>query len=53
MKSKNKVYFPSKYLNKIKNNKQKIENDIIKIALYYTTDKLNNKLLAINKVNKL
>ncbi len=52
-KIKNKVYFPSNYLYKNKNNIKKLEKDIMKMALYYTTNKLNNKLMAINKVNKL
>lgn len=52
-KIKNKVYFPSNYLNKNKNNIKKLEKDIMKIAMYYSKDKLNNKLMAINKVNKL
>jgi hypothetical protein len=52
-KIKNKVYFPSNYLNKNKDNNNKLEKDIMKIALYYSSDRLNNKLMAINKVNKL
>ena len=52
-KIKNKVYFPSNYLNKNKNKIKNLEKDIMKIALYYSSNKLNNKLMAINKVNKL
>lgn len=52
-KIKNKVYFPSRYLYEIKDNNKQINKDIMKMGLKYTTNKLNNKLLAINKVNKL
>lgn len=52
-KIKNKVYFPSNYLNKNKNKITNLEKDIMKIALYYSSNRLNNKLMAINKVNKL
>ena len=55
-KLKNKVYFPKKYLfKKIKSKSSYswIFKDIKKIALAYTNNKLNNSLLAVNKINKL
>ena len=54
-KLKNKVYFPKKYLFKKMNNKSYswLFKDIKKIALAYTNNKLNNSLLAVNKINKL
>ena len=54
-KLKNKVYFPKKYLIKklkIKNSKW-LQKDLKKIALSYSTDKLNTKLLAINTIKNI
>ncbi len=54
-KIKNVVYFPKKYLFKKTNSKSYswLFKDIKKIALSYTNNKLNNSLLAVNKINKL
>ena len=54
-KIKNKVYFPKKYLFKKVNNKSYswLFKDIKKVAYAYTKNKLNNSLLAVNKINKL
>ena len=46
---KNKVFFPKKYLSE---NNIKI-NDIKKIALAYTKNKLNNSLAAINTIKNI
>lgn len=50
-KIKNKVYFPSRYLKDI--TEKKLLKDFYKIAKKYIGDKLDNHLLAINKINKL
>jgi hypothetical protein len=51
-KYKNKVYFPKKYLQKIlkKDTCNIIKKNILKISNYFINDKLNNGLIAINKI---
>lgn len=50
-KLKNKVYFTTNYLNKMKNKNNKwLYSDIMKIGKKYTTNKLDFSLLAINNL---
>jgi hypothetical protein len=51
-KYKNKVYFPKKYIKKIleKDTCKIIKRNIFKICKFYINDKLNNGLIAINKI---
>ncbi len=52
-KLKNKVYFPKKYISsKLKKHKtyKWLQKDIIKVAKMYYNDKLNQGLVAINKI---
>ena len=54
-KSKNKIYFPKKYLKKIleKDLCQIIKKDILKICKYYMEDKIKQGLIAINNITDL
>lgn len=53
-KSKNKIYFPKKYLKKIEKNLcHSIEKDILKICKYYMEDKIKQGLIAINTIINL
>ncbi len=54
-KYKNKVYFPKKYIKDIlqKNICKIIRKNIFKIYKYYINNKLNNGLIAINKITDI
>jgi hypothetical protein len=54
-KSKNKIYFPKKYLKKImeKDFCKIIKKDILKICKYYMEDKIKQGLIAINNITDL
>ena len=54
-KSKNKIYFPKKYLKKIldKDFCKIIKKDILKICKAYMEDKINQGLIAINTITDL
>ena len=54
-KSKNKIYFPKKYLKKIldKDFCKIIKKDILKICKSYMEDKINQGLIAINTITNL
>jgi len=54
-KSKNKIYFPKKYLKKIldKDFCKIIKKDILKICKSYMEDKINQGLIAINTITDL
>lgn len=54
-KFKNKVYFPKKYIKEIllKDYCKIIKKDILKICKYYMNNKLNQGLIAINKITNL
>ncbi len=54
-KSKNKVYFPKKYIKNIleKDYCKNIKKDIIKISNSYMEDKIKQGLIAINKITDL
>jgi hypothetical protein len=54
-KYKNKVYFPKKYIKEIleKDICKIIKKNILKICKFYINDKLNNGLIAINKITDI